>query len=77
MKHIISAAMKGEVSKSSLSNIGLDIDQIASMGINVNLLLDVGASVLNPVSLIKMGIDPQRSIIVIIILSHFFHYISV
>jgi hypothetical protein len=64
--------MKGEVSKSSLENIGLDMDQIASMGINVNLLLDVGASVLNPVSLIKMGIDPQRSIIVIIILFCFF-----
>ena len=34
------------------------------MGININLVLDVGVSVLNPMNLVKMGIEPMSVLIV-------------
>ena len=53
-----------DISEPSLAKIGIDLKKVVAIGININLLVDVGGAVLNPINLVKLGIDPMRALIV-------------
>ena len=51
-------------SPAGMEKVGINVKQIVAMGINVGLVIDIGAAVLNPLNLVKMGIDPMSTMIV-------------
>jgi hypothetical protein len=57
-------AAKNDISEPSLAKIGIDLRKVVAIGININLLVDVGGAVLNSMNLVKLGIDPMRALIV-------------
>jgi len=50
-------------SPAGLEKAGINVKQLVAMGINVGLIIDIGAAVLNPMNLVKMGIDPMSTMI--------------
>ncbi|XP_054153498.1 uncharacterized protein LOC128952176 [Oppia nitens] len=61
--------LKDDISQASLSKVGIDVNKLLGIGINVNLVADVGALVLSPYNLGRMGICPMRAMMGMLSLS--------